>query len=125
MLISLETLHFFMGAVSRVQDLQNLVNIEACLNGIQISRNHMTELTKFILNALAFAVKILIVPVVTHDCVVVDSLFFFTTSNFVGPNLTELSFQIVNIQFLDHKFVNLQSLIFVFDVNNSQQNLRG
>jgi len=107
--VTFEALHFWMIGVVSGQDLEDLVDVEASLDGVQVSGNHVSVLTEFALDTLALAIEVDIVPVVAHDGVVVHSLLGDTSADLVCPNLSEFLDQIVNIQFLNHQSVDFFS----------------
>jgi hypothetical protein len=112
-----------MGGMSRGQDLEDLVDVETSLNGVEVSRDHVSELTEFILDTLALAVKVLVIPMVTHHGILVHPLFVITSTNFECPNLRELFDKVRDIKLLNHKVMDVRCYNWIFDITNGQKNL--
>ena len=106
-----------------LEDLQNLENVEASLNGLFVSGDQVTLTAEFVFDALLFLLLDWLVEVVADDVVFIDPFLFVWASNFEQVDVHHVVLQVLNINFIQDDIMNFFCFFFILDINDSQKNV--
>ena len=106
-----------------LEDLQNLENVEASLNGLFVSGDQVAFAAEFVFDALLFLLLDWLVEVVADDVVFIDPFLFVWASNFEQVDVHHVVLQVLNINFIQDDIMNFFCFFFIFYVDYGQKNV--
>ena len=98
--VSFENVTFLSSRIVVLQNGQNHVNVESCLNGVDVSGNQMFELAELVFEASTLPRVFRRLVMVTLHVEIVNHLFFGVATYFEDVNFFHLFDEVWNVDFI-------------------------